>query len=128
MSKEIATIIEVRFNECDYYQHVNNAMYMVYMDQGITDFFKQTIGVKGADFLFHLVHIEADLKSSATFGDELLITTKVGAIGNSSITFEISIRNNKTEEIIATGKKIGVFLNIKTMEKIPVPDAIKNCE
>ncbi len=127
MAKEIITKVRVRFYECDYYQHVNNAVYVGYLDVGVADFFKELYpDIKKLNFVFHMVHVSADFKGGATFDDNLIIKTKVAGIGNTSITFEQIIQNENTGEILVAAKKIGVFLSLITGQKTEVPKEIKD--
>jgi len=126
MPLEVKTEIRVRFNECDFYQHVNNASYMVYLDVAILDYFREVYKeIKTFDSLFHLVHATLDFKNPATFDDELIITTYVEKTGTTSITFKQKIHKKTTGEIVVEAKKIGVFLDIKTQTKCNVPEILK---
>ncbi len=125
MSKQIITKLNVRFSECDYYQHVNNAEYINYLDIGVADLFRKIYDdIVNMNFVIHMVHVSADFKGSATFDDELIITTEIDKIGNTSITFKQSIKNTKTDKIIVEAKKIGVFLSVTSGEKINTPEEI----
>jgi len=133
MNKIIISELRVRFGECDFYQHVNNASYNNYFDIGITDFFKKVVygeiyskDTKKNVFVFHLVHANIDYKSSATFDDILVVSTFLEKAGNSSITFKQEIRLKETEEILVTAKRVGVFLDSVTLKKITVPEEIRN--
>ncbi|MBR4631283.1 MAG: acyl-CoA thioesterase [Treponema sp.] len=81
------TTFKVRTYECDSYGHVNNAVYLNYLEYGRMDFLNQ-IGfdynalLEDGYFIF-VSHVDIYYKSSAHFNDELTIesyTTKLGAV------------------------------------------------
>lgn len=128
MSKISNTEIRVRFVDCDFYQHVNNTVYLNYLDIGLAEFLREISGLKNLkklDYAIHLVHAEIDYKSAATFDDILNVETKIHKLGNTSMTLEHKITCKNTERLIVSAKKVFVFLDAYTQEKIPVPQNIK---
>lgn len=78
---------KVRSYECDSYSHVNNAVYVNYLEMGRMDFLNQ-IGfdyegiIKAGYFLF-VTHVDIKYIASAHLNDEMIIETesvKLGAI------------------------------------------------
>jgi acyl-CoA thioester hydrolase len=127
MPKIFTTDINVRFYECDFYQHVNNANYVNYLDVAIADLFKKLYSEElELDYVFHMVHASLDFINPATFNDNLEITTFISAIGNTSATFTQSIKNKTTGIAIVNAKKIVVFLTKDATQKIPVPEKLKS--
>ncbi len=81
------TNLKVRSYECDSYSHVNNAVYLNYLEAARMDFLNQ-IGfqyneVVKAGYFLYVTHIDIHYKASAFLGDELSIETypvKMGAV------------------------------------------------
>ncbi len=81
------TTFKVRTYECDSYGHVNNAVYLNYLEYGRMDFLQQ-IGflydeIVKAGYAIYVSHIDIHYKGSAFFGDTLTIETepvKTGAV------------------------------------------------
>ena len=81
------TELKVRSYECDSYSHVNNAVYLNYLETARMDFLNQ-IGfpyndVVAAHYYLHVTHIDIYYKSSAFLNDNLVIETtptKMGAV------------------------------------------------
>ncbi len=118
--------IRVRFNECDYYQHVNNSVLIGYLDVAFAEFLRAARGsVTFTDVGVFLVHVSADYLNEATFDDELVIITSVEKIGFSSMTCIQEIKNKTTDKYILKAKKIYVFIDPATRKKCAVPDDIK---
>lgn len=81
------TKFKVRTYECDSYGHVNNAVYLNYLEFGRMDYLQQAgfdyDGCVKAGFYLYVSHVDIYYKSSAYFGDELTIETapvKLGAV------------------------------------------------
>lgn len=77
----------VRSYECDSYNHVNNAVYLNYLEFARMDFLNQIsfdyAGLTKAGFYLYVTHIDIYYKSSAFLNDNLLIETsavKLGAV------------------------------------------------
>ncbi len=119
--------IRVRFNECDYYQHVNNSVLISYLDIAFAEFLRESRGsVRFTDVGVFLVHVSADYLNEATFDDELVVSTVVEKIGFSSMTCIQEIKNKNTDEYILKAKKIYVFIDPSTRKKCAVPQDIKD--
>ena len=120
------TTVKVRFNECDYYQHVNNAMYITYANTGLADYLRSFWSdLKKLPFQIHMRHVEIDFSGSATFDDELVVYTSVDKIGNTSLTFKTVITNKKSGEKITELKQTYVSLDLNG-QKCPVPEEFKS--
>ncbi len=124
MSNVVETKMRVRFAECDYYGHVNNAEYIVFLDVGIGDFLRQICpDLRDLKFLIHKVHASIDYLDAAEFEDELVVKTSIFSTGNTSITFYHEIM--KGEKAIVKAKIIFALLDVKTGEKCLVPDELR---
>lgn len=122
MSRTVQTPVHVRFGECDYYQHVNNNVYLTYTDIGLSDFLREIWpDLRKIQYLVHIVHISIDFKSPATFDDHLIISTTLSHVGETSITFKHTIVHRDTGLLVAEAKKVCVILDSKTGKKCKVP-------
>mgnify|MGYP001547446386 FL=1 len=120
MPKVVESKVKVRFEECDFYQHVNNSVYNTYLDVGIGDFFRQLFpDLRGMTYMIHKVHASVDYMDSATFEDELIIKTSIEKLGDTSITFYQEI--DKGDTVILKAKMIFVVMDYKTGQKCPIP-------
>ncbi|NLM00759.1 MAG: acyl-CoA thioesterase [Treponema sp.] len=79
--------ITVRSYECDSYNHVNNAVYLNYLEHGRMEFLHAANfdykGVVSAGFYLYVTHIDIYYKGSALLDDTLFIeveATKLGAV------------------------------------------------
>lgn len=71
------TKIKVRSYECDSYNHVNNAVYLNYLEHARMDFLNNVgfdyNGLIKAGFYLYVTHIDIYYKASAVLNDELEI-------------------------------------------------------
>lgn len=81
------TNFKVRTYECDSYSHVNNAVYVNYLELGRMDFLNQIgfdyKGLVDSGIYIYVTHIDISYKSSAHFNDDMVIETesiKLGAV------------------------------------------------
>lgn len=123
MTSVVETRVRVRFEECDYYQHVNNGVYNSYLDIGIGDFLRQFCpDLRNLKFMIHKVHASVDYMDAATFEDELVIKTSIMGMGNTSITFYQEI--DKGDTVILKAKMIFVVMDVITGEKCQIPEEL----
>lgn len=71
------TPLKVRTYECDSYNHVNNAVYLNYLEYGRMDFLKQIgfdyKGIIQRGFYIYVSHVDIYYKASAFFDDDLIV-------------------------------------------------------
>ena len=117
--------LEVRFRDCDGLGHVNNAVYLTYLEQARFAFWQRLTGVSGIPHSFIVARVECDYRAQATAGDRLLVRLRVSAVGRSSFTFEYEIVNGRTREVVATARTVQVMYDYTEGRSIPVPDDIR---
>lgn len=84
--------------------------------------FKQVLHEE--NFLFVIVHAEADYLAPLNIGDKLEIHVTVETIGNSSFTMQYLIyKEDKTQ--VGAAKTVHVTIDKKTRKKIPIPPHLK---
>ena len=76
------------------------------------------------DFLFVIVHAEADYLVPLKVGDKLEVHVSVEKVGNTSFTLLYTIYK-VNHELVGTAKTVHVTLKTSTREKIPVPKGFR---
>lgn len=90
------TRIIVRSYECDSYSHVNNAVYLNYLEAARMDYLHQIgfdyKGLVAASYYLYITHIDIHYKNSAHLDDELTIETTPVRLGAASGVFHQTVK------------------------------------
>ena len=118
--------LRVRYSEIDGQSIVYNAHYLMYFDEGITNYFralphdyKSEVQRTGHDF--HTVRGLVEYAKPIEFDEEIDICVKVGRIGRSSIRFDLEIHGKDVDDFRASGEVVWVYTNQTTHKTAAVP-------
>ena len=125
--------LQVRFRDCDPLGHVNNAVYLTYLEQARFNLWRAQMGfqAKGAGdpgprgLGFILARVEFDYRAQAKYGDDLDVKITLAAFGRTSFTYAYEIVNTATGELVATAKTILVRFDYDAQKPAPLDDAAK---
>lgn len=126
--KSTETAIQIRFVDLDQFGHVNNAIYLSYLEVSRLPYFDTIIGT--IDWLNEgiiLAKAEIDYKIPILLKDQLKIKTWCSRMGSKSFDLSYSIlktENNQDVEV-ATARTVMVCFNYVKQISISVPDAWK---
>lgn len=111
------TEVEVRFNDVDGMGHVNNALYLTYLEHCRMRFFTEVAGsTSERDFPFILAHAALDYKAPMKMGAKPVVKMWTSRIGGKSWNFEYEIRDAKSGTLYATATTVQVAYDY-TIEK-----------
>lgn len=106
--------VEVRFNDIDGMGHVNNALYLTYLEHCRMRFFTEVAGSKSErDFPFILAHAALDYKSPIRMNAQPQVKMWTSRIGGKSWDFDYEIKDRKNAVVYATGKTVQVAYDYK---------------
>lgn len=117
--------IEIRFRDCDALGHVNNAVYLSYLEQARIAFWHRLTGTSGIPRGFILARAEIDFTAPATLGDRLVVALRVEAVGRTSFTLAYEVLKARTREVIASARTVQVMFDYGAGKPVPIPDAIR---
>lgn len=117
--------IEVRFRDCDAMGHVNNAVYLSYLEQARVAFWHRLTGTSGIPRSFILARAEIDFKAPATLGDRVVVALRVEAVGRTSFTLAYDVLKARTREVVASARTVQVMFDYGAGKPVPIPDAIR---
>ena len=101
--------IEVRFNDIDGMGHVNNALFLTYLEHCRMRFFTEEAGSKSErDFPFILAHAAIDYRAPLKIGAQPVVKMWTSRIGGKSWDFDYEIKDKKTSVVYATAKTVQV--------------------
>ena len=118
-------VIDVRFRDCDAFGHVNNAVYLTYLEQARVEAWRHLHGTSGLPKDLILARVEIDYRAPATLGDRLVVRLRVAAVGTKSFTLDCEIENVRTRELVATARTVQVMYDYTAGSSVPIPPEIR---
>jgi acyl-CoA thioester hydrolase len=125
VSFKVHCSVEVRFRDCDAMGHVNNAVYLTYLEVARFAYWKAAdIGRLEGDISYIIARVEIDFRASAKTGDVIDVALAVRAIGRTSFTMEYEIRDEEGQ-LLVTARSVQVAYDYAAKHSVAVPDAIR---
>jgi len=120
------TEIRVRFNEVDSMKVVWHGHYLKYFEDG-REAFGEQYGLSYMDFYSNrifvpLVKVEMDFKRSLKWGERAIVETRFVDSLAAKLILAYTIYNKDTNEVIATGKSVQVFLDLNNELLLSMPE------
>ena len=85
--------IEIRWRYLDAYNHVNNAVYLTYLEEARDEWLEAALGRDGAAWGFVLARVAIDFRSELRQEhDEVIATCALARLGTSSVTTREELR------------------------------------
>ena len=121
--------LDVRFRDCDPLGHVNNAVYLTYLEQAR---FAHWRDVWGFDFEalpenapgVILARVEIDYRRPARYGDRLEIRISLDRVGRTSFgySYEVVDQDGST---VAQARTVQVMYDYAAAQPVPLSDEMK---
>jgi acyl-CoA thioester hydrolase len=128
MARRFSIALKVRFYELDAYNHVNNGVYHFYLDHARDEYFEQAMApfpeMRGDAIRYVVARAEIDFLKPAVAGDSLEIDGEVSRFGNSSLTFDQTIRRPRDGAELCRARTVLVWTD-PSGKPIPVPPQIR---
>jgi acyl-CoA thioester hydrolase len=113
----------VRFRDLDGMAHVNNAVYLTYLEQARLAWFARAGFEEAEDLPLRdviLARTEIDFRSPAHMGETLEIGVRPSRVGTKSFELEYEVRAG--DRVVAEAKSVLVGYDYDRGESIPVPE------
>lgn len=117
--------LQTRFNDADMLGHLNNTVYLAFMDLGKTRYFTDVMGgnVDWHHIDIVVVHIECDYFAPTFIDEPLAVATTVVSVGVHSFTLEQRIYNTATGQIKCVGTTVMAGFDPATSTTLPINPA-----
>ncbi len=116
--------LPVRFRDADAMGHVNNAVYLTYLEQARVEYLRRVLNLsKPSDYAVVVARVEIDYKSPTFIDEELLIGTRVTKLGGASFEMDYRLVEKKTGRLVAQAKSVMVGYDYK-LNKVKKLDEI----
>lgn len=124
------TRLKVRSYELDFFQHVNNAVYLNYIEQARVELL-QSAGFALEDFLAQkilpvVVNVNINYRQASFLSDELVIFTHVSRIGTSSFAMRHEAYNLTHGNVPSFDADVThAVIDTTTGKSTPIPDKLR---
>ena len=124
--------LKVRVSDTDLMDVVHSNIYINYFDDGFISFTSKLGKDCGAlhkqGIVFPVRKVEIEYLQSATFGDTILIHSRVVKVGNTSMTLAMDCyKNTKSKDtLLVKGVIVRLIMDLNKNELIKITDFFKN--
>jgi acyl-CoA thioester hydrolase len=120
--------ISVRWGDLDSMGHVNNAKYFTYCESARMGYFEAVRMNEHREDPRHgpaLAAANLNFRRQVHWPSELDVRTRVSQIGRSSFTMDYEIVRRGTDEIVADGSGVIVWVDYSVGRSIPLPKELR---
>ncbi len=123
--------IEIRWSDLDALGHVNNAVYLTYMEHARFAYIRALVGLDAEidsvtllprETQFILAEAQIRYRSPALLYDKLEMRLYISRVGRKSFVFEYALVDLNTGRLIAEGCSTQVWYDYAAGESRPVPE------
>jgi acyl-CoA thioester hydrolase len=112
---------EVAFRDLDAFGHVNNGVYLTYIENARIGYARDVIGIESLDGLLMIVaSVKIDFRSRANLGDTLEIGARTTRVGTKSFDLEHEIRA-QDGRLVAEAQTTLVAFDYDADQTMPIP-------
>ena len=111
----------VRFRDLDGMGHVNNAVFLTYMESARSAFLlEHGLIASLADLRVILARVEIDFRSQLEFGETVDVEVRPAKLGTKSFELEYELRAG--DRVVANATSVQVGFDYETGETIAIPE------
>jgi acyl-CoA thioester hydrolase len=111
----------VRFRDLDGLGHVNNAVFLTYLEQARSAFFLEHWAIADlAELRLIIARVEIDFRSPVGYGETVEVEIRPGRVGTKS--FDLHYTLQVGERVVAEASSVQVAFDYETGETIPIPE------
>lgn len=118
--------VSLRYRDLDTFGHVNNAVYLSYLEAARIAWWLEVTGGEGLDALnMILARAEIDYRSPVVWGESLEIGVRCSSVGRTSLEIEMRIVEAGSGRLVADARKVCVLFDHAAGHKLEVPEALR---
>ena len=116
----VTHVEQVRFRDLDPMGHVNNAVFLTYIEQARVTYLAEVGAATGLEDMNIIVaRVEIDFKAPVRMGQELEISVRASRFGTKSFDLDYVLRVDG--EVVAEAKSVQVAYDYDRREPVPLP-------
>jgi acyl-CoA thioester hydrolase len=112
---------DVAFRDLDGLGHVNNAVYLSYVESGRLAYTQEVLGPLALEELGIVADVKISFRSPASLGETLEVGQRVSRVGETSLVFDFEIRGGDGR-LVAEGSTVHVAFDYGMRRPVPVPE------
>lgn len=118
--------IDVRFRDLDAFGHVNNAVYLTYLESARMAWWFDVVGSRALrDVAMILARTEIDYRRQVRQDTRLDIGVRCASMRRSSFVLEFRVAHAATGETVAEARKVLVHYDFAADKSSPIPTALR---
>lgn len=117
--------LQIRFNDIDMLGHINNGVYLSFMDLGKAHYFNDVMGeqIDWHNVKVAVVNLNVNFYAPTYLDSKICVLTAVTAISKHSLTMEQRIVDTDSGEVKCLATTIMAGYDIKTAGSLPIDPA-----
>ncbi|MDH2413084.1 thioesterase family protein [Nocardioides sp. CER19] len=119
--------LTTRWMDNDVYGHVNNVTYYSYFDTVANEYLIQHGGldIERSPVIGLVVESGCSYHAPVSYPQRLRAGLRVDRLGNRAVTYGIAIFSGDSDDAVAHGHFVHVFVDRATRTSVPIPDKIR---
>ena len=126
MLNRFRVTVETRFRDLDAIGHVNNAVYLTYIESARVAYWLSVTGregVRAVDII--LAHAEIDYRSPVAMGELIDVSVRCISMRRSSFVLGFTLNARKDGRLVAEAQNVVVFYDYAAGKSQPLPENIR---
>jgi len=118
--------VEVRFRDLDPFGHVNNAVYLTYLESARIAYWLHVGGGRDLRTLgMILARVELDYRSPLVYGETAEIGVRCLSMKRSSFVLDFEAKEGRDKRIVAQSRNVLVHYDYAAGRSVPLPDDLR---
>ena len=117
--------VKISFRDLDAFGHVNNAVYLTFMEMARVEYFTQIGLLKSREFpspFLIVAEATCQYKAPIDMGTPLAVQVRVSRLGNSSFDMEYRFVDESGGALLAAGRTVQVTFDYTAGRSVPLPE------
>ena len=114
------TTFDPRYRDLDVNGHVNQAVYLSYLEQARTKYWAEVVGIRHDTAPVAMVRQEIEYSAPITLDQEVTVAQRITGMGRTSFQIEYEVRADG--DPVAEASIVLLALDRETGEATPIPD------
>lgn len=119
--------VQTRWSDNDVYGHVNNAVYYHYFDTVVNSWLVENdlLVIGKSEVIGLVVNTSCDYFAPISYPQDVQAGLRVARIGSSSVTYEISLFTDGSDDAAAQGTFTHVYVDADSRKATPISDEMR---